>query len=896
MQGELLERATERGQIARALADAAAGTGRLLLIEGPAGIGKSSLLDDTAAAATDLGIGVLRARAGELEREFAFGLVGQLFEPDASPPPPGGDDSVVLAAFFRRLAVLAAEQPLLLALDDLHWADAPSLRFVDYASRRPEAAPVVIAGTVRTAEPGSPAELIQRLRDRAGAVRVTPRPLSPAATAQLARAWAPDTDEPTCQALHEASAGNPFLLEELLRAGPHSGPEAVREASVAGLSESLNRRIAPVPDAPALVAALAVLGDHAALADAVAVAGLPLDAAAAAAKELHRIGVLASEDPAVFSHPVVRRSCYDALSVTERTRAHRAAADVLEGRHDAVAAHLLAVAPDGSSRTAARLLDAARDASAHGAHDVAVVRLERALAEDAAEPDRVTLLEELGIAQMTQRRPEAVGTLMRARELAEPAVAARLGLLLAELHAHTGDWDAADQAARTALAAVGGGNPALADELVAFGAAIGAFDPARVAEFDAKREELDAVAEGSTWGARALALLLITIDALRGAAPSEVRARLEALPDDGLPLCDRAGAWAASWTVWPWLMIDAPDEADAAASALATAGEASGSVLAIIGGIGFRACVALRRGDLAAAEAGLLETMQLALEGGVTMGAVNAAVLATDALLERPGLEGIAGLVAGLELPASFAATATGAMLLDTRGRLALARGDRAAAARDLRAAGEVYEPLRFGPAMSPWRSALAIALLPGERDSARRLAEEELSAARSARSEAIALRALGLTATGEESLALLSDARDRAAAAAAPLELARSHVELGAALRRAGRRRAAREELAAGLDLAHRCGALRLSKRAEDELRADGARPRRAATTGVEALTASELRVARLAAEGRSNSAIAAELFVEIKTVETHLSRAYAKLGLSGQGSRARIAGALES
>ena len=116
-------------------------------------------------------------------------------------------------------------------------------------------------------------------------------------------------------------------------------------------------------------------------------------------------------------------------------------------------------------------------------------------------------------------------------------------------------------------------------------------------------------------------------------------------------------------------------------------------------------------------------------------------------------------------------------------------------------------------------------------------------------------------------------------------LERAHSFAELGAALRRAGGRAAAREPLAEALDLAARCGARPLAARARDELSATGARPRRAWRTGVEALTPSELRVARLAAEGRTNREIAHELYVTLKTIEGHLARAYAKLGIEGRG-----------
>jgi DNA-binding NarL/FixJ family response regulator len=123
-------------------------------------------------------------------------------------------------------------------------------------------------------------------------------------------------------------------------------------------------------------------------------------------------------------------------------------------------------------------------------------------------------------------------------------------------------------------------------------------------------------------------------------------------------------------------------------------------------------------------------------------------------------------------------------------------------------------------------------------------------------------------------------------------LERAHSWAELGAALRRAGRRAEAREPLAEALELAARCGARPLAARAREELRATGARPRSEWRTGVEALTPSELRIVRLASEGRTNRAIAHELYVTLKTVEGHLSRAYAKLGIEG---RADLPGLLE-
>ena len=115
-------------------------------------------------------------------------------------------------------------------------------------------------------------------------------------------------------------------------------------------------------------------------------------------------------------------------------------------------------------------------------------------------------------------------------------------------------------------------------------------------------------------------------------------------------------------------------------------------------------------------------------------------------------------------------------------------------------------------------------------------------------------------------------------------LEHARTLVDLGAALRRLGHRSDARPPLAAGLDQAVRCGATALAQRARTELQATGARPRRLLVTGRDALTPSERRIATLAAEGRSNRDIAQTLFVTTKTVETHLSRTYRKLDITGR------------
>jgi DNA-binding CsgD family transcriptional regulator len=198
-------------------------------------------------------------------------------------------------------------------------------------------------------------------------------------------------------------------------------------------------------------------------------------------------------------------------------------------------------------------------------------------------------------------------------------------------------------------------------------------------------------------------------------------------------------------------------------------------------------------------------------------------------------------------------------------------------------------------PSFLPWRSEAAIAKLAlDEAKDARRLADEELELARmfaSPRGLGVALRAAGVVRGGRAGEALIREALETLEQADARLERARALTELGALVRRSNRRREARELLREALDIAHRAGAGPLATRAETELRATGARPRRVMLVGVQSLTASERRVAELAADGRTNREIAQSLFVTARTVEGHLTNVFRKLDLD---SRDQLRGAI--
>ena len=198
-------------------------------------------------------------------------------------------------------------------------------------------------------------------------------------------------------------------------------------------------------------------------------------------------------------------------------------------------------------------------------------------------------------------------------------------------------------------------------------------------------------------------------------------------------------------------------------------------------------------------------------------------------------------------------------------------------------------------PSYLPWRSAAALAAFGlDRREYAEHLAAEEVVLARSFgahRALGVALRSAGVIAGGDSGESLLREALDCFTIAGAAVERARTLGDLGALLRRRNRRTEARELLRESLDVAHRAGARPLAERAETELRATGARPRRVVLTGLDALTASERRVAELAGQELTNREIAQSLFVTVRTVEGHLTNVFRKLRLD---SREELAGVL--
>jgi DNA-binding CsgD family transcriptional regulator len=264
--------------------------------------------------------------------------------------------------------------------------------------------------------------------------------------------------------------------------------------------------------------------------------------------------------------------------------------------------------------------------------------------------------------------------------------------------------------------------------------------------------------------------------------------------------------------------------------------------------------------------------------------------------MERGDLDAAEAFVAASELPDKVAPNGHLTFFQLARGRLRLEQHRHDEAVRELRSLGRNMEALRIdNSAFYDWRPYLALALhAAGKRDEALPVALEALDRARAwgaPQSIGAALRTFGLVEGGPSGEKLLREAVSVLEDSQWRLEYAKALVELGAALRRGNQRSDAREYLRQGLELAYKLGAAGLGERAQTELAATGARPRRLMLSGIESLTPSERRVAEMAAENMTNKDIAQALFVTPKTVEVHLSSVYRKLEIS---SRAQLPDAL--
>jgi DNA-binding CsgD family transcriptional regulator len=922
----LLERDRETDALAEVIDRATAGTGGAVVIEGAAGVGKTELLERARVLGQGRGTAVLTGQGAELERHIPYGLTRQLFEPvvrsssveelddllgevagvvrnvvrDVRQPEVRDPRQGIFYGFYWLLSRLAEQAPQVLLVDDLQWADPVSIELLEFLARRVHEMPAAIVAAARPI--GSPGAF-------PGAELMRLQTLSPAACGSLVRAALGESlGADVVDACHATTGGNPFLLRELMREFVAEGlreplPDQIRGLSPAAVSRSVLMRINRL-SAPAhqVARAVAVLGRHAELRHVARLAGVELDAAGSAAADLIRAEILADARPLQFLHPMLRSVVEEDMSEPARALAHREAAALLTEAGqtpEQVAPHLLVAEPVGDVAAVDVLERAAASATARGATAIAARYLRRALDEPPPAERRFDLLRQAGSAAMRALDADSVEHLEGALALADTPAAR--GAVLADLamaHLTRGE-------AEIALERLTASTPAIAEQDREAGLRLEAqlSGIARLVGGDASRAFGSralrfASLAGDTPAERLLLANVSQAVATSGVSAPEAAGLAERALGGGALIEDEGPEEPAVYlAIFVLIVADRFDTADRLLDRAVSDARARGSMLGLAIASTMRAQSAYRRGDVPRAEAEARIAIAPSRLMGSNLGLPNAHAHLVDALMERGALEEATAELesCGLldaEMPEGWLFLGT----LGSRARVRLALNRRDEAVADIaelarrEAAGDDRPP---GTSYRSW--AAPVLAHADRRDEAIAMAEDELAWSRgwgAPRAVGLALRAAAHAYGGADMIALLEEAVETLRASPAELEFARVSVDLGAALRRGGKPREAREHLHRGLDVARRCGATALVARADDELGASGLRRRnRALLSGVEALTPSERRVALLAAEGASNPEIAQTLFVTRKTVEMHLGNAYRKLDIN---SRDDLAAAL--
>jgi DNA-binding CsgD family transcriptional regulator len=926
----IVGRERELERIEELLDRARSGSGAVAVVEGPAGIGKTALLSEAMRRADSLGFSVVSGGGARLEREYAFGVVRHVFARALSSwsrsadvfdgaarlaaVPLGlvdaadelaeasGDTSAAMHGLFWLTANLAERAPLLMVVDDAHWADAMSLRFVLYLARRvDDLAVLLLIGTRPMSERGD-GELVAQIGLIPGVSRLRPAPLQEAEVRRLIEQnRLPDPEGEFVAACHRATGGNPLLLGELLAALVADGVSGTSSDAgrVAGFAPEgvvrwvLARLGALSPDAQRLAGAFAVLG-AVPLTDAAALANVRPSAAPAAADELVGAHILVPGRSYEFVHPVLQAAVYDGLGTATRAESHALAARLSSERGaplPRVAGHLLASDPGRGGWVVEVLRAAAREARASGGPSSAVSYLERALLETAAPEARAQVLLELGEAQLQAGHPGATARLRQALEFdTDPHHQARILLTLGRALFSTGEYLQARDALRRGLEQLPSRDD-LSLELSGWSIELARDAPGLTAVTQRRLGALlDGDQAGRTRHERLLFAHLAYEAARTGVRRADEVARLarRALADGAL-LKDSASDVMGPYGGACYALLFA-GEIDAA---IAQLGHGVATSQRLGSRVGFGRLSRLRgiahylRGDLLEAMADL-DSARGTYSDGYEHGLPETIAFLSLCALERDDPAGAGAL---LELPGDpgrWRAQPSFANYVFALGRVRATQGT---LGEGLEVLLECEQLVRMtnspNPAVNlPWRSEAALfAARSGAPHQAEKLVAEEVRLARAfgaPHALGIALRAAGLVQGGAEGLEQLTDAVALLERAGAGLELARTLADYGASLRRIGRRRDARAPLRRALDLATRCGALAISRRARAELVAAGAKPRRERISGVEALTASELRVAQLAAQGLTNRQIAQALFITMRTVSAHLGHAYSKLDIA--------------
>ena len=448
----LVDRDPELAGIAAALETARTGVGSVVVIAGAAGTGKSALLAVAVERARAQGTAVRSGRGSELEQELSFGVIQQLFEVPVRSAPAAERERLLSGAataaaglfadapidhatradggfatlhgLYWLAAGIAGGHPLVLTVDDAHWADEPTLRALSFLAGRIADVPIVLVITLRSHEPSGAADVLAGLesdpnaspdgapgarsrgcgRDRAGG---DPGGRRRAVPGRLrGHRWKPVV---RARAVAQRHCGRRW--DAFDRRGPGGrGGTGWRTRDAAGRrARSACTAVGGGDGGPGRERPVARRGRG---------CRAERGRGGRSGSAMRRVEILGVEDPFEWTHPIVQRSIYDALTVTERDALHARAAEVFAcagASRGVVAAHLSALRPAGSTGVVTGLLAAVDEALTRDAPDVAVALLRRALDEGADEPLRATLLLELGQVEVTRRDPAATAVLEEAR-------------------------------------------------------------------------------------------------------------------------------------------------------------------------------------------------------------------------------------------------------------------------------------------------------------------------------------------------------------------------------------------------------------------------------------------------------------------------------------------------
>ncbi|MDG4763511.1 AAA family ATPase [Solwaraspora sp. WMMD406] len=926
----LIERWAESLVLNRTVENLCQGIGDLVVIEGGCGIGRTALLLELQRMAEARQLVVCVAHCSSSEAEFPYGVIHQLLEPHLSrlaagrtedsptaaellqvmdpvaPPSSDVSDIHVLNGMLWAIRGLAAQAPVVLAVDDLNFGDAHSLHVLAYVARRLKGQPVAIVVTRRLGEPVTSPPMLAALHAAGEWTVLRPALLTAAGTGELADGFLGPTPAPVVDELHQLTAGNPMLLSAMLMAaGPYNEPTGpVLPMSVVErfVGSTMRTRLAHLPaGVPGVAETIAILEGEADAALIAEAAGMTEAEAATGLAVLGGMGLLTDQPLSTYVHPVVGKALRRLPEVIVPDTVHRLMSEALHRRQAApadIARHLLRAGPVGAEWVPDVLRAAANKALAERRMADASALLRRAFDEPLAAELRDEVQAALDCIELITD-PQAILVRLRTRLAAARTPQAHVSTVLGYAQAlirtnRVDEVGEALQGCRVSLAAVPPSRQR--DNLIrqindaeAMSALLGCSAAADIADLLAKLTDLgadDVLHERSLWALQAAVegrtSAAEVVGGIRRAVATQVpRAREPQL----MPYVVFTLLWADELElVYQWC------------DAVLTGQSGAGRLSTIVVALALRASAQLEAGRLHSAEHDARQALDLLGEQEIIDPVVSLVLTPlvhtlieldrTDeafALLNRCGGAGT--------LPKLWPQT----MLLAARGRLRGACGDTKGALDDLSESGRRME--RWGttnPAISRWRSEAAFMRNQlGDVTGALRLVEEELHAARrwgSTRAVGVALRAKGLIHGSEEGLAALTEAVRVLRSGPACLETAYAEASLGIVQRRENNRRAARETLRRALALAQQLGAVRLAGRVHAELLTAGGLPRRCEHFGTKALTASEYRVALLAAVGRTNGAIARELFVTQRTVETHLTRAYRKLGIQGRSELGRV------